>query len=86
MIVDLIRHDLHGVVGEDVNVRKFCGVEESETVWSLVSVIEGKLPPSALNIPNLDSELGWEVLSHSLPPGTYVHFYLRRWSSLTSHE
>jgi para-aminobenzoate synthetase len=78
MIVDLIRHDLHGVVGEDVEVRKFCGVEESETVWSLVSVIEGKLPLSALNIPNLDSELGWEVLSRSLPPGKYIHFYLRR--------
>lgn len=69
MIVDLIRHDLHGVVGEDVQVKKFCGVEESETVWSLVSVIEGKLPPSAVDTPNLDSELGWEVLSRSLPPG-----------------
>jgi para-aminobenzoate synthetase len=71
MIVDLIRHDLHGVVGEDVQVKKFCGVEESETVWSLVSVIEGKLPSTTLDTPSLDAdgELGWEVLSRSLPPG-----------------
>lgn len=71
MIVDLIRHDLHGVVGEDVQVKKFCGVEESETVWSLVSVIEGRLPPAGVDSAGLDAdgELGWEVLSRSLPPG-----------------
>ncbi|KAH8102564.1 para-aminobenzoic acid synthetase [Cristinia sonorae] len=68
MIVDLIRHDLHGVLGEDVTVKQFCGVEEYKTVWQLVSVIEGQ--PSA----NLDHEdrhnLGWEVLRKSLPPGS----------------
>lgn len=71
MIVDLIRHDLHGVVGEDVQVKKFCGVEEAETVWSLVSVIEGMSSSPANTDPSLDSRsnLGWEVLSHSLPPG-----------------
>lgn len=67
MIVDLIRHDLHGVVGADVDVKKFCGVEENETVWSLVSVIEGRLSPSA---EEEEREVGWEVLSHSLPPGS----------------
>ncbi|KAI0688669.1 para-aminobenzoate synthase [Cytidiella melzeri] len=68
MIVDLIRHDLHSVVGDDVDVRQFCGVEEYETVWQLVSVIEGRLPRDA----ELDSgsNLGWEVLRHSLPPGS----------------
>ncbi|TFY63134.1 hypothetical protein EVJ58_g3427 [Rhodofomes roseus] len=35
MIVDLIRHDLHGVVGEDVAVQQFCKVEEYKTVWQL---------------------------------------------------
>jgi len=81
MIVDLIRHDLHGVVGENVQVRKFCGVEEFETVWSLVSVIEGKLPPAAVSGPGLDAdgELGWEVLSHSLPPGdSFNHLHIDR--------
>jgi para-aminobenzoate synthetase len=67
MIVDLIRHDLHSVVGDDVSVPQFCGVEEYETVWQLVSVIEGRLPVGT----ELDDgwDLGWEVLRQSLPPG-----------------
>ncbi|KAJ8462279.1 hypothetical protein ONZ45_g17989 [Pleurotus djamor] len=68
MIVDLIRHDLHGVVGEDVAVTQFCKVEEYETVWQLVSVIEGKLPSGFDD--DSGAELGWEVLSQSLPPGS----------------
>ncbi|KAI0095037.1 para-aminobenzoate synthase [Irpex rosettiformis] len=68
MIVDLIRHDLHSVVGDDVEVKQFCAVEEYETVWQLVSVIEGRLPQDA----ELDNgnNLGWQVLRHSLPPGS----------------
>jgi para-aminobenzoate synthetase len=67
MIVDLIRHDLHGIVGPDVEVTQFCGIEEYETVWQMVSVIEGQL-----NQPNPgdEDELGWEVLRSSLPPGS----------------
>jgi para-aminobenzoate synthetase len=67
MIVDLIRHDLHGVLGEDVQVKQFCRVEEYETVWQPVSVVEGKLSKSDPHIDN--GELGWEVLRRSLPPG-----------------
>ncbi|KAJ6621189.1 ADC synthase [Mycena sp. CBHHK59/15] len=70
MIVDLIRHDLHVVVGEDVQVKQFCGVEEYETVWQLVSVIEGKLEPGTVAASDPDSELGWEMLKRSLPPGS----------------
>jgi para-aminobenzoate synthetase len=69
MIADLIRHDLHGVLGEDVQVKQFCGVEEYETVWQLVSVIEGRLSADAKHLD--DGELGWEVLRRSLPPGTH---------------
>lgn len=69
MIVDLIRHDLHGVVGLDVNVKQFCGIEEYETVWQMVSVIEGRLPPGSKR-----SDIGWEVLKCSLPPGKH-HLY-----------
>ena len=73
MIVDLIRHDLHGFVGQDVRVKHFCSVEEYETVWQLVSVIEGRL---CNNIPaEVENRLGWEVLQRSLPPGTYHHSY-----------
>ena len=44
MIVDLIRHDLHGVVGSGrVTVPKLMVVEEYETVFQLVTVIEGDL-------------------------------------------
>nr|AAZ14900.1 para-aminobenzoic acid synthetase [Coprinellus disseminatus] len=67
MIVDLIRHDLHGVLGEDVKVTKFCGVEEYETVWQLVSVIEGKHEKGSSK--HYDYDLGWNVLRSSLPPG-----------------
>ncbi|KAI0652101.1 para-aminobenzoic acid synthetase [Trametes meyenii] len=68
MIVDLIRHDLHSVVGEDVHVRQFCSVEEYETVWQLVSVIEGEPAPQVKG--KAYSDLGWEVLRASLPPGS----------------
>jgi para-aminobenzoate synthetase len=71
MIVDLIRHDLHGVVGEDVHVTKFCGVEEYETVWQMVSVIEGSVSEEARRRdPGIEHGLGWEVLRRSLPPGS----------------
>ncbi|KAF5385234.1 hypothetical protein D9615_001286 [Tricholomella constricta] len=70
MIVDLIRHDLHGVVGEDVQVKQFCTVEEYETVWQLVSVIEGRLAENSSANLDPDGEVGWEVLKRSLPPGS----------------
>ena len=70
MIVDLIRHDLHGVVGEDVEVKQFCTVEEYETVWQLVSVIEGRPDASMQGRTGLD--LGWDGLKNSLPPGMYL--------------
>ena len=44
MIADLIRHDLHGVVGSGrVKVPKLMVVEEYETVFQLVTVIEGTM-------------------------------------------
>ncbi|KAH9832816.1 Anthranilate synthase component I, N terminal region [Teratosphaeria destructans] len=62
MIVDLIRHDLHGVEGvKNVNVPKLMVVEEYETVYQLVSVIEGDLGASKSRI---------AALSQALPPGS----------------
>lgn len=72
MIVDLIRHDLHAVVGQDVDVKQFCTVEEYSTVWQLVSVIEGKVGDTvdAPDSHRANGALGWELLRRSLPPGS----------------
>lgn len=44
MIVDLIRHDLHGVAGAgNVQVKKLMSVEAYATLYQLVTVIQGKL-------------------------------------------
>ena len=71
MIVDLIRHDLHSVVGEDVDVTQFCKVEEYKTVWQLVSVIQGRPADGADELDGryANGALGWELLRRSLPPG-----------------
>jgi para-aminobenzoate synthetase len=42
MIVDLVRHQLHGVYGSsNVHVRTLMEIENYESLWQLVSVIEG---------------------------------------------
>ncbi|KAF1974747.1 para-aminobenzoate synthase [Bimuria novae-zelandiae CBS 107.79] len=67
MIVDLIRHDLSGVIGaEHCSVPKLMTVEEYEHVYQLVSVIEGKLPCSQ----GREGPTGLDVLKASLPPGS----------------
>lgn len=68
MIVDLIRHDLHSVLGQDVEVTKFCGIEEYKTVWQMTSVIEGRPAQGG----NEDGQLGWKVLQATLPPGQHL--------------
>ena len=67
MIVDLIRHDLSGVIGaERCSVPKLMTVEEYEHVYQLVSVIEGQLPDSS----DGKDTTGLDVLKASLPPGS----------------
>ncbi|KAF2206999.1 hypothetical protein CERZMDRAFT_63112 [Cercospora zeae-maydis SCOH1-5] len=61
MIVDLIRHDLAGVKGiAKVDVPKLMAVEEYQTVFQLVSVIEGTVAGGS----------GISALAASLPPGS----------------
>ena len=93
MIVDLIRHDLHGVVGSgNVEVKALMAVEEYETVFQLVSVIEGSLGTPAYGrtkkenykVALLSSEEPWrakqgiDVLAASLPPGSMTGAPKRR--------
>lgn len=67
MIVDLIRHDLSGVIGaERCSVPKLMTIEEYEHVYQLVSVIEGQLPKSDRD----EGPTGLDVLKASLPPGS----------------
>lgn len=77
MIVDLIRHDLYSVVSSwDVEVKALMAVEEYETVYQLVSVIEGKLfnPFQSTVTSNArgrcGNKNGIDVLAASLPPGS----------------
>lgn len=68
MIVDLIRHDLSGVIGaSNTSVPKLMSIEEYEHVYQLVSVIEGQLPPST---DARCGKSGLDVLKASLPPGS----------------
>ena len=65
MIVDLIRHDLNGVLpfGE-AQTTKLMSVEEYATVYQLVSVVEGNLSFQT------EYTTGVDVLAASLPPGS----------------
>ncbi|KAH7554844.1 hypothetical protein BM1_07505 [Bipolaris maydis] len=57
MIVDLTRHQLHGVYGsENVRVSQLMEVEEYETLWQLVSVVDAV--PSGSNKPTTPDD--WE--------------------------
>lgn len=70
MIVDLIRHDLSGVIGAaNTWVSKLMVVEEYEKVYQLVSVIEGQMDSDChSNVPT--KRCGLDVLQASLPPGS----------------
>ena len=94
MIVDLIRHDLHGVAGSgNVTVEKLMAVEEYASVFQLVSVIEGTLKISSVRPSTMapsddpmkignkvlnESKSGIDVLAASLPPGSMTGAPKRR--------
>ncbi|KAM3073535.1 hypothetical protein ACMFMG_004571 [Clarireedia jacksonii] len=83
MIVDLVRHDLHGVCGSgNVSCPQLMVVEEYASVFQMVSVIEGTYPKSTSD--DLSAQLsslslkgekkkkytGLDILAASLPPGS----------------
>ncbi|KAI1284291.1 aminodeoxychorismate synthase [Xylaria sp. FL0933] len=80
MIVDLVRHDLHGVCGPgNVRVPHLLKVEEYASVFQMISVVEGRLPCAREKRNDGESEgeeeekpplTGLDVLAASLPPGS----------------
>lgn len=74
MIVDLVRHDLHGICGPGhVRVPQLLRVEEYASVFQMISVVEGRLPP-----PGPAARTGLDVLAASLPPGSMTGAPKRR--------
>ncbi|KAI1390939.1 para-aminobenzoate synthase [Hypoxylon trugodes] len=68
MIVDLVRHDLHGACGAGrVAVPKLNVVEEYASVFQMISVVEGRLPQEE---EGTKKKTGLDVLAASLPPGS----------------
>jgi para-aminobenzoate synthetase len=73
MIVDLVRHDLHGVCGPgNVHVPHLLKVEEYASVFQMISVVEGHLKPQQRHgVEGEEAGLtGLDVLAASLPPGS----------------
>jgi para-aminobenzoate synthetase len=83
MIVDLVRHDLHSVCGpSNVSVPRLMVVEEYKSVFQMISIVEGFIPPPFS--PGMEAHLspqeiggakskrytGIDVLAASLPPGS----------------
>ncbi|KAL2135564.1 hypothetical protein VTI74DRAFT_8043 [Chaetomium olivicolor] len=69
MIVDLVRHDLHGVCGAgNVAVSDLLKVEEYQSVFQMITVVEGQLP--ARQGGEKGPYTGLDVLAASLPPGS----------------
>jgi len=78
MIVDLARHDLHGICGSGhVTVPKLMVVEEHASVFQMVSVVQGQIPaadtggvPEYIEEAERTKYTGIDVLAASLPPGS----------------
>ncbi|KND93854.1 Aminodeoxychorismate synthase [Tolypocladium ophioglossoides CBS 100239] len=76
MIVDLVRHDLHGVCGTgSVTVPDLLRVEEYASVFQMITVVNGQLPGAKLRSGTQPSRTelpftGMDVLASALPPGS----------------
>ncbi len=72
MIVDLVRHDLHGVCGSgNVKVPRLMVVEEYASVFQMITVVEGQIPQALSGKEGAKTRYtGIDVLAASLPPGS----------------
>ncbi|KAM0324115.1 hypothetical protein ACHAQA_008307 [Verticillium albo-atrum] len=70
MIVDLVRHDLHGVCGPGrVAVPHLMKVEEYASVFQMITVVDAALPDDDAGCSG-GPYTGLDVLAASLPPGS----------------
>ncbi|KAI5791514.1 ADC synthase [Pyronema domesticum] len=86
MILDLIRHDLHRILGAgNVEVTQLMKVEEYKSVFQLVSVIEGTIQnDTAADAPTAPLT-GLDILSTSLPPGSMTGAPKKRSVDILQH-
>jgi para-aminobenzoate synthetase len=79
MIVDLVRHDLHGVCGVgNVTVPDLMKVEEYATVFQMITVVNGQLPRQGHktddsrrgSLTHHYPYTGLDALAAALPPGS----------------
>ncbi|KAG9229814.1 ADC synthase [Amylocarpus encephaloides] len=83
MIVDLVRHDLHGVCGSgNVQVPRLMVVEEYKSVFQMISIVQGQILPAVdhRTVAHMTNEeidnaerirhTGIDVFAASLPPGS----------------
>ncbi|PKS10677.1 hypothetical protein jhhlp_002433 [Lomentospora prolificans] len=76
MIVDLVRHDLHGVCGPGrVTVPHLLKIEEYASVFQMITVVKGQLPAPQVEEARYTAI---DVLSASLPPGSMTGAPKRR--------
>jgi para-aminobenzoate synthetase len=69
MIVDLVRHDLHGICGSGaVQVPRLMVVEEYRNVFQMISIVQGQITHAEGD--NNSRYTGVDVLAASLPPGS----------------
>ncbi|KAJ4389362.1 hypothetical protein N0V93_006829 [Gnomoniopsis smithogilvyi] len=91
MIVDLVRHDLHGICGAGkVTVPELLKVEEYQTVYTMITTVQGQLPgpretPWPEHGERRSTYSGLDVLSASLPPGSMTGAPKKRSCELLQH-
>lgn len=91
MIVDLVRHDLHGVCGAGmVTVPELLKVEEYQTVYTMITTVQGQLPgtqkqPWPKEGVQRSKYSGLDVLSASLPPGSMTGAPKKRSCEILQH-
>ncbi|KAH7310029.1 ADC synthase [Rhexocercosporidium sp. MPI-PUGE-AT-0058] len=98
MIVDLVRHDLHGICGAgNVSVPRLMVVEEYKSVFQMISVVRAGIPApfpadlrhhlstEAMELAEGKRYTGLDILAASLPPGSMTGAPKKRSCEILQH-